>query len=380
MDFVATTTRGAEEVLADELAELGLSPKPGRGAVTFSGPLEHGYRACLGSRVASRVLMSLLRFEVRSDRDLYDAVRSVRWPDHLGPDHTLAVDYVGGSEAIRNSRYGALKVKDAVCDRLRDELGRRPNVDLHRPDIRLNVHQRGGAATLSLDLSGEALHVRGGRAAGPAPLRETLAAACLRLAGWRGERPFADPFAGSGTLVTEAAEIALHVAPGLRRQRWGFSAWKRHDAELWDRLREEARDQRKKTLPPIVATELDREALDALRRNLAARGLLDRIETKQGDAREVRPRSEPGLMVTNPPYGERLGEVEDLAPAYADFGHNLRRQWLGWDCWVLTVPALAKRLGLRPARRVPLHNGPIDCRLVHLPIATEAPTGERPRR
>ena len=380
MDFVATTTRGAEEVLADELRELGLTPKPGRGAVSFSGPLEHGYRACLWSRTASRVLLTLRRFEVRSDRDLYGAVRSVDWTKHLGPDDTLAVDYVGGSDAIRNSRYGALKVKDAVCDRLRDETGRRPDVELHRPDVRLNVHQRGGRATLALDLSGEALHLRGGRTAGVAPLRETLAAVCLRVAGWRGDRPFADPFAGSGTLITEAAEMALRVAPGLRRQRWGFSAWRQHDAALWERLRDEARDERRKELPPMTATELLPVALDAMRKNLAARGLLGRVETKRADAREVAPRTEPGLMVTNPPYGERLGEVEDLAPAYADLGHNLRRQWLGWDCWILTVPALAKRLGLRPARRVPLFNGPIDCRLVHLPIASAAPTGSRPRR
>ncbi len=380
MDFVATTTRGAEEVLVDELRELGLDPTAGRGAVTFSGPLEHGYRACLWSRVASRVLLTLKRFDVHSDRDLYTAVRSVAWQRHLGPDQTLAVDYVGGSDVIRNSRYGALKVKDAVCDRLRDETGRRPDVELHRPDLRLNVHQRGDHATLAIDLSGEALHLRGGRTAGVAPLRETLAAACLRLAGWKGDRPFADPFAGSGTLVIEAAEMALGVAPGLRRQRWGFSGWKQHDQQTWNRLRDEAKEVRTSELPPMLVSELDRNVLDHARRNLAARGLLDRVTTLSADARELAPRSEPGMMVCNPPYGERLGEVEDLAPAYRDLGDNLRRQWLGWDCWILTVLPLAKRLGLRSERRIPIHNGPIDCRLVHVPIAEQAPTGARPRR
>lgn len=418
--FFATTSRGLEPLLADELRALAsvIDVEERRGGVAFRGPLEAGYRACLWSRTASRVLLPLARFTVRDERQLYDGVRSVRWADHLAPGRTFAVDFVGSSNllgqpgaAITNSHYGALRTKDAIVDQLRDERGERPSIDRARPDVRINVHLGGPSdgqpdeqidendaaaptATVAIDLAGQALHRRGWRAdQGAAPLKENLAAALLLLLGWpelaRAGAPLCDPMCGSGTLPIEAALMAIDRAPGLAREEqgvgFGFLGWAGHEAALWRRLVTEAherelRDERAlKRLPAIVGWDHDAGAVRMALGNVVRAGLVGRVHVERRElselalpasSREEEPR---GLLVTNPPYGERLGDEEALVPLYELLGDLLRRRCLGWTGGVLTSSAkLAKAIGLRPARRHALWNGPIECRLLALPISSRA--------
>ena len=379
--FVATVTRGAEEALRDELSTMGITAKAGVAAVLFQGPLERGLKVCLHSRIASRVLLELVHFPVRSADELFRSVKRIPWHEHIDPDHTIAVDFLGRSGIIRDGRFGALKTKDGIVDRLRAETGRRPNVDPKQPDIRINVHLRNNHATVALDLSGDPLHMRGkGRATGPAPLRETLAAALLWLTGWPTDRgrPLLDPMCGSATFLSEAAGWAAGLAPGLHRERWGFDAWKQHDPFLWRALLHQARKQEREPAaePNIVGLDRAGASLGAARSNLARYGLEPWVHLAVQPLEELAPQIGPGVMITNPPYGARLGIIEDLHELYATLGDTMRRRLLGWDCWVFCgEPALAKKVGLRARARHPMNNGPIDCRLLHYPINAQAPTG-----
>ncbi len=389
LTFVATTTRGAEPVLADELRALGMNAvDEDRGAVRFKGELEAGYRACLWLRSASRVLLVLDKFDARTSQALYEGCLRIDWTDHVGRDSTIAVDFTGTSAAVRNSHFGALRVKDAVVDRIRDSAGWRPHVDVKRADVRINAHLRGDFATLAIDLSGRPLHQRDYRRdGGPAPLKETLAAAMLGMAGWPGEdpgaRPFADPFCGSGTLLVEATLAALDRAPGRLRRRWGFQGWRPHQPQLWDDLLAEA-DARADaaSIRPVVAygSDIDADQLDRARACAERAGVAKHIRLqRQPMTSASAPAGSAGLLVTNPPYGERLGEHAELRPLYRDLGNTLRRQWLGWDAWVLTAaPSLAKAVGLRASKRIPVFNGPMECRLLNYPISAAAPEGRGP--
>ncbi len=387
LHFTATALRGMEQALAEELSSLGLRQvRAQRGAVGFQGPLEAGYRACLWSRLASRVLLVLDDFPLRSADQLYRCVTRIPWSQHLDPGKTLAVDFVGRNSVIRDGRFGAMKTKDAVVDRLRKDRGRRPSVDLRQPDLRINLHLRGDRASLSLDLSGDALHLRGGgRVAGEAPLRETLAATLLWLAGWpKTMGPLLDPMCGAGTLLVEAAGWACQRAPGLRRQRWGFNGWKGHQPAAWKGLLEQARqtERRPPAAPLIFGSDRDPGALAHARSNLGRAGLTGAVRLERAELADLRvPVDGVGTLISNPPYGQRLGEEAELVDLYRTLGDVLRRRLLGWDCWVFTgAPALAKRIGLRPAARIPLRNGAIDCRLLHYPICREAPKGAWKKR
>jgi len=382
-----------EEVLAAELVELGIPEvEPLRGAVSFGGGLPSAYRACLWSRVASRVLWPLAQFFCPHADALYDGVADIPWTRHLHPRDTLAVDFVGGSEEIRHSVFGARKTKDAICDRMRFDVGVRPDVDLARPDLRVYVRLAQDVATVGIDLSGEALHLRGaGRSAGAAPLKETLAAALLRMAGWpelaAEGAPFVDPLCGSGTLLLEAAGMALGRAPGLTRPRWGFQGWQGHDAEIWRRLRAEAEQQARtaaetRELPPITGYDADPRMVSAARGNAAALGLDEHVRVARQPLQELHPKHQReavprGLLLTNPPYGARLGETDELVELYQDLGDVWRWRFLGWEAWMITgSKRLAQSVGLRPARRIPVWNGGIDCRLLRFPIGEEAPRGK----
>ncbi|MFW6023470.1 MAG: bifunctional 23S rRNA (guanine(2069)-N(7))-methyltransferase RlmK/23S rRNA (guanine(2445)-N(2))-methyltransferase RlmL [Myxococcota bacterium] len=379
-DRVATCPRGTEDVLVRELQGLGLPEvRADRGAVRFGGALRDAYRACLWSRVASRVLWPVARLEVADAEALYAGTREVPWEDHLHPDRTLAVQCVGSHAVLTDRRYVALKVKDAVVDRLRDRHGRRPDVDPHRPDLRLHVHLDDPRATVSLDLSGEALHRRGYRPSGaPAPLKENLAAAILWLGGWAEAAlegvPLVDPLCGSGTLLVEAAWMALDVAPGLGRDRFGFEGWLQHDAAAWAALVAEARAARVPTrgrAPFVFGFDVDGEALARARQSARAAGVDAVVRVERRALAECEPPVPgPGLVVTNPPYGERLGEAGELGPLYETLGDVLRRRFVGWHAFVLSGnPALTRQVGLRPRRRHVLFNGPIECRLLDYPIA-----------
>lgn len=377
MRFVAPTTRGAEGVLAAELSARGLAAVEGRGIVRFEGDLTDGYTACLWSRIASRVLLVLEEVSAQTPDDLYEGVQAIPWAEHIDPRRSLAVHFVGTSETIRNSRFGALRTKDGIVDRLRADTGTRPSVDLRDPDVRVHVHLAAGRATVAIDLAGEALYKRGyGRVLGPAPLKESLAAALLHIAGWpevaAAGGTLVDPMCGSGTLLEEAAGIALGRAPGLTRPRWGFEGWRGHDPQLWRTLLEEAREGAEtiRTEARILGSDIHPRAVDCARKNAQRARVAGLVRLQQADFLEVDVPSGTGLMVTNPPYGERLHAGHDVVHLYRDLGDVLRRRWLGWTAYILAgSPQLGRQVGLKPARRVQIHNGPIDCRFLEVPIS-----------
>ena len=383
--FIATVARGLEAPLAAELQSLGLDGvKEGKGHVAFGGDLSAGYRACLWSRVASRVLLQLATVPAADGDALYDGARRIDWEDHLDPGATLAVVCVGGNDAIRHTHYGALKVKDAICDILRERTGDRPSIERAHPDVQVHVHVHGKLADLAIDLSGRPLHFRDrDRDGGPAPLKETLAAGMLQMARWHevggSGGLLVDPMAGSGTIVIEAADILRRRAPGLRRFSWGFSGWAGHQSSVWSELVEEARDLvRPAGGLRIFASDRDKRQVRRLEENLARAGMKGEVKVRQCDLTEVHPpggarvKVPRGLLVTNPPYGVRLGEQSEVEATWRSLGDVLRRRFLGWEGWLLAgEPALAKKLGLRPKRRHVLFNGPLEARLLQVPVRTE---------
>ncbi len=381
----ATTAKGMEELLAGELRALGAADvAPQRAGVSFRGSLDAAYRACLWSRTANRVLLPLATFNAPTPQALYDGVRTIRWLDHVDPRRTIAVDCAASQSSISHSHYGALKTKDAIVDQLRAQTGARPSVDVQRPDVRVNVYLHRDRATLSIDLSGESLHRRAYRQRGAAaPLKENLAAAVLLLAEWPRQAasgaPFVDPMCGAGTLPIEAALIASRIAPGRLRTYFGFVGWRGHDPALWTRLREEAEAEEirdPKRLPPIHGYDASAAAVRAALANVEQAGLRGRVHIEKRSLEDCEPvvargrAAVPGVLATNPPYGERLGDSTKLVALYGTLGDTLRRKFTGWTGYVLTGnPALGKRIGLRPARRHILYNGAIECRLLVFPIS-----------
>lgn len=375
----ATAPTGIEPLLATELAELGATgPRPARGGVRFQGPLELAYRACLWSRTASRVLLPLVEFPVVEAEALYAGIHDFPWEEHLAPDGTLAVEFSGACPGIDHGHYGSQRVKDAIVDRFRARCGRRPSVDRQQPDLRIHVLLRDGQAAASLDLSGDSLHRRGYREATvAAPLKETLAAALLLKAGWptiaAAAGPLLDPLCGSGTLAIEAAWIAGDQAPGLLRAHWGFSGWLGHIPALWSRLLAEAVERRETghaRIPPILASDRDPKAVRAALINAGRAGVADRIRI---ECRELAaagpPPGPPGLLIANPPYGERLGGQDEWGTLYAQLGDLLKTRFAGWRAAVFTGnPELGKRMGLRAEHSHVFHNGPLECRLLRFRV------------
>ncbi len=373
--LLATCSVGIEALLADELRELGCqSVEERRGAVAWRGTLESAYRTLLESRLASRVLLEVGFGKATSERVLYDTVSAIDWSAHASPEHSLAVDFLGLNPGIRHTGFGAQRVKDAICDRLRQDQGRRPDVDRASPDLRIHAFLTEKHIAISIDLAGPPLHQRsGGAEGGQAPLKETLAAAILRLAGWhRRPRPLLDPMCGTGTLLREAAAMARGDAAGLLRTRWGFQGWVGHQPALWEGLVQQARERAPRPVPPIFGRDRDPASLAQARQSLARLGLADCVQLEQGELAQARPPVEgPGMVLCNPPYGERLGDEAEARRTMGELGDVLRRHFLGWEAWILAgSPALARGLGLRPEQRIPIWNGPIECRLLQVPIDT----------
>ncbi len=366
--YFATCGRGIEPVLVAELRALDTADvEPGRGGVSFYGDLALLYRANLWLRTAIRVLRPIFEADVSSPDDLYDAVRSLDWSGYLTPEHTLAVDCNVRDSHITHSKYAALRVKDAICDQFVERCGRRPSVDVEEPMLGLNLHIYRNHAVLSLDSSGESLHKRGYRPIQTrAPLNEALAAALILLTGWRGDQPFADPLCGSGTLAIEAAWIALRRPPGLTRKRFGFQGWMDFDVELWTSLRDEARRGIGKTLPaPILASDARGDAVSMAINNARAAGIGHLLHFDKRDVRDFQPPAESGILLCNPPYGERIGEEKNLFGLYRLLGEIFSQRCRGWTAYVFTGnPRLAAAIGLAPAAETPLYNGKIPCRLL----------------
>jgi putative N6-adenine-specific DNA methylase len=367
--YFATCGRGIEGVLADELHALGAADvDPGRGGVAFRGDQALLYRANLWLRTAIRVLRPILEADVASPDELYDAVRSLDWSRYLTPEHTLAVDCNVRDSKITHSKYAALRVKDAICDQFVDRLGRRPSVDVEEPMVGLNLHVYRDHAVLSLESSGESLHKRGYRPIlTRAPLNEALAAALVLRTGWNGTVPFADPLCGSGTLAIEAAWLALRRPPGLTRRRFGFQGWMDYDVRLWTAVRDEARAGVLKALPaPILGSDLRGDAVAFAIDNARAAGIGHLLRFEKKDVRDFQPPDgPPGVLLCNPPYGERLGEEKNLFGLYKILGQVFAERCRGWSAFVFTGnPRLARSIGLEPAEQIPLFNGKIPCRLL----------------
>lgn len=373
--YFATCGRGIEPVLAEELLALGaIEVQVGRGGVQFYGDRLLLYQANLWLRTAVRVLMPILEVIVTTPDELYEAVRTYDWSTLLTPEHTLAVDCNVRDSGITHSKYAALRVKDAICDQFLERLGRRPSVDVETPMVGLNLHIYRDEAILSLDSSGESLHKRGYRPIQTiAPLNEALAAAIILKTGWRGDLSFVDPLCGSGTLPIEAAWIALRRPPGLTRRRFGFMGWMDYDVELWTSLRDEARRNMLRQLPaPILGGDNRGDVVSFAINNARAAGIGHLLRFEKADFQTFAPpEGPPGVLICNPPYGERIGEEKDLRNLYRMLGEIFRNRWKGWQAYVFTGnPRLAACIGLEPKEAIPFFNGKIPCRLLHFDMTT----------
>ncbi len=370
-----------ETILTDELQTLGITNiKATMAGVGFQGDLETAYRACLWSRTANRILLVLSSFEVKTQEDLYNGVQQINWFEHINPEDTFAVSFSAkNSEAINNTHFGALKVKDAIVDQMRDKFQKRPSINTEQPNIRINVYLQGEHAQLSLDLSGESLHRRGYRDVNiRAPMKENLAAAMLLRCGWleiaKQNGTLIDPMCGSGTLLLEAAMIAADYAPGLLREYFGFIGWKKHDAECWKKLRIEAFQRRKvglEKLPIIVGFDQNRHTINAALAHIANAGLQNKIHVERRDIKDAEPAEswQPGLLICNPPYGERLGDEQETADLYKKFGDSLKAHFIGWKAaMIISNPELGFRLGVRSQKPITFFNGALECKLLRLNI------------
>lgn len=377
--WIAMAPVGAASVLAEELKQFGAVDVRERSHdVKFQGTLEVGYRACLWSRTASRVLLSVGSIEAQTAPRLYEAAKRIDWRRHIAPGATLACECSGSNTAIRHTLYGSQLLKDAVCDGLRESSGQRPNIEPERPDVRLHLHVEPSTALVSVDFSGESLHRRGYRLeGGRAPLKENVAAAVLLRAGWgeieREGGVLADPMCGSGTFLTEAALIAGDIAPALGREYFGFLGWRGHDPELWERLRSEARSRRaaRTARRCIFGSDADSNAVRMAIENGASAGVADWLHVERCELAAVAPPGERGLLVTNPPYGERIGSKEGLPELYTELGRVLRERFSGWQAAILAGnPALARNLGMYAKRTHRVFNGDLECRLLRFDLGS----------
>ncbi|PQQ35913.1 bifunctional 23S rRNA (guanine(2069)-N(7))-methyltransferase RlmK/23S rRNA (guanine(2445)-N(2))-methyltransferase RlmL [Photorhabdus laumondii] len=367
----ASTARGLEELLKNELEMLGAqSCKIVQGGVHFQGDDRVMYKSLMWSRLASRILLPLNEFNVYSDLDLYLGVQSIDWSQIFSIDSTFSVHFSGTNEEIRNTQYGALKVKDAIVDSFIRKLDQRPNVAKQQPDIRINVFLNKERASVALDLSGDGLHVRGYRdLAGQAPLKENLAAAIILRSGWQIGTPMIDPMCGSGTLLIEAAMMAADRAPGLHRNHWGFIAWLQHDEEIWHEVTTEAQIRFRKglqeTASRFVGSDIDRRVLDMARSNARRAGVAQLITFQQGDASRLEnplPEGPAGTVLSNPPYGERLESEPALIALHSLFGRIMKSRFPSWRLSLFSAsPELLSCLQLRAEREFKAKNGPLDC-------------------
>ncbi|EEP91219.1 bifunctional 23S rRNA (guanine(2069)-N(7))-methyltransferase RlmK/23S rRNA (guanine(2445)-N(2))-methyltransferase RlmL [Yersinia kristensenii] len=367
----ASTARGLEELLKSELEALGAHDcKIVQGGVHFQGDDRLMYQSLLWSRLASRILLPLNDFKVYSDLDLYLGVQAIDWPSIFGVEKTFAVHFSGVNDEIRNSQYGALKVKDAIVDSFTRKLDQRPTVAKQQPDIRVNVFLQRDMASVALDLSGEGLHQRGYRdLTGQAPLKENLAAAIIQRSGWQLGTPMVDPMCGSGTLLIEAAMMASDRAPGLHRAHWGFTAWSAFNEELWRELTTEAQVRAhrglQETTSRFFGSDIDRRVIEMARANARRAGVAELITFNANDVSKLvnpLPEGPVGTVISNPPYGERLESEPALIALHNMLGRMMKSAFGGWRLSLFSAsPELLSCLQLRAEREFKAKNGPLDC-------------------
>ena len=367
--IVAKTFKGLEEVLAQELIELGANElQLERRAVSFRGDKALLYRANFCLHTALRVLVPIATFKAKDTDALYEQLKKLSWSDYMTADSTFAIDATVYSESFRNSRFVTYRVKDAIADYWIERAHKRPNVDVENPDLRLNVHIAKEQVTVSLDSSGDSLHKRGYRVATTeAPISEVLAAGMLLLAGWKGQSDFYDPMCGSGTLLIEAALIARNIAPGVFRKEFGFERWPDFDADLWNDIYNDDSAEREFD-HKIYGSDASFYAIQQATKNVKAAGVQKDIELKQIRMEEIKwenekmNKCENALVMLNPPYGERLASNKDMEDLYGKIGTALKHQFTGATAWIISSNAAAmKCIGLKPTQKLHLLNGELDC-------------------
>ena len=366
MKIIAKTFAGLEEVLAREITDLGgTAVRPLRRAVEFDGDLRMLYRSNLELRTALRVLMPVFSFRFTSQKDFYEAIKGYAWEDYLSLDRTFAIDAVVHSSLFTHSKYAALKAKDAIADRFRERFrDRRPSVSTDKPDLLVNLYISEKEASVSLDSSGRSLHMRGYRhATVPAPINEVLAAGLLLMAGYTGDQTFIDPMCGSGTLPVEAALIATRRAPQRHPETLGFLRWNSFQPKIWEEVLEAAEQRIRPLQAEIIGRDKDMKAFKASEENALAAGIDGLIRFSRGRMEKLpAPEAAPGLLIVNPPYDKRL-EQSDIESFYGMIGDVLKNSFQDYEAWVFSCHLGAlKHLGLRPAKKVTLYNGPLECR------------------
>jgi putative N6-adenine-specific DNA methylase len=364
--LIAKTISGLEDVLAIELSVLGAGDvmKLNR-AVSFSGDTELMYGINYACRTALRILKPLFHFEIQEQKDLYDKIYEFPWEEYLDESHSLAIDAVISYTVFTNSQFVAQRSKDAIVDRLRDKLGKRPSVDLENPDLKVNVHLFKDSCTVALDSSGQSLHRRGYRkSTGPAPINEVLAAGLVKLSEWDLVTPLFDPMCGSGTLLIEAAMLAKNMPSGYFREEWGFMKWKDFDATLWEKVKADRIALISEARLQMHGSDRSDRAIDSARENLRFTNLYEDITLEIKSFEDSKPPFEKGFIISNPPYDERL-QIEDSLVFYKMIGDTLKRKYAGYTAWLISSDIeTIKFIGLRPSRRIPVFNGPLECRFV----------------
>ena len=361
-ELIAKTFMGLEPVLAKELTQLGANDvKIGRRMVSFTGNKELMYRANFQLHTAIRILKPIRHFKAKCADDVYEEIKKIDWTAYLDDDKTFAVDSVVFSEEFRHSKFVSYKVKDAIVDQFREKTGKRPNISVANPDLRLNIHIAEDDCTLSLDSSGESLHRRGYRQESvEAPLNEVLAAGMILLSGWKGDTDFIDPMCGSGTILIEAALIAKNMAPGLFRKEYAFEKWPDFDADLFDEIYNDE-SQEREFQHHIYGYDVDVKAVNTALLNVKAAGLSNDITIRQQDFKDFTQPSHRSIIITNPPYGERIS-TPDLLGTYKMIGERLKHEFKGNDAWILSYrEECFEQIGLKPSIKIPLYNGSLEC-------------------
>ena len=360
--MIAKTFMGLEDILAQELVELGANNvEKGRRMVAFTGDKALMYRANFALRTAIRILKPIKHFRAKSADQVYDHIKEIDWSKYIGDGKTFSVDSVVYSEEFSNSRFVTYKVKDAIVDQFRERTGKRPNISVADADIRLNIHISEDKATVSLDSSGDSLHRRGYRQeAVEAPLNEVLAAGMILMTGWKGETDFIDPMCGSGTLAIEAALIARNIAPGVFRKKYAFEKWHDFDAALFDEIYND--DSREREFEHhIYGYDIDYLAVNMSKANVKAAGLSADITIEQQDFKDFRGHEGKAIMVTNPPYGERIS-TPNLLETYKMIGERLKHAFKEGEAWILSYrEECFQQIGLKPSVKIPLYNGSLEC-------------------
>ena len=366
--YFATVARGLESIAAQELERLGAQEvRPDFTGVHFVGDHTLMYRVNLWARTIFRVLVKLAEFPCPNADRLYQEVQKIAWQQYLQPHHTLAVNSTGGNRQLNHTHFTALQIKNAIVDQQRRQFGQRSSVDSKNPDILINAHIHQNRCLLSLDSSGSSLHRRGYRPAmGLAPLKETLAAALLEMADWQPGIPFLDPLCGSGTLPLEASLKALNIAPGLFRQRFGFESWPNFEINIWQNLLTEAKESQLSELTaPIMGSDRNGDILEQAKLNAQQCGVDNQVKFNLAELSQVEAPADHGIIICNPPYGERLGNTQELVNLYKLLGDVFKQRFKGWTGYILTGnKELAKRVGLKASRRIPVYNGAIPCTLL----------------